>query len=181
MKKTGQNDGLLYLIRGIKILLNAHRGNLCLCSNNKEWNDRYNGWHTPYFPPEYQRCCLSGSDFIPDLSCDLYMFFIKYYLWITGSHLMVNFQRNKSWILDFQESTEEWDTDLQDAVIDMISLCINKDPDRRIRNAIELMKEKSYLLLAEQAGRCDIEEGTFGIESIDTSDQWRWKDVFLFD
>ena len=40
MNKTGQNDGLFYLIRGINILLKVHRSNLCLCANNKElYND----------------------------------------------------------------------------------------------------------------------------------------------
>ena len=181
MNKTGQNDGLFYLIRGINILLKVHRNNLCLCANSKEWNDRYYGWHTPYFPPEYQRCCLNGRDFTPNMSCDLYMFFIKYYIWVTGSHLNVNFQRNKSWIEVFLISTEEWVSEIQDAVIDLISLCINRDPDRRMQSASELVKEKSFLLLEEQAGRCDFEEETFEIRSIDTADKWRWKDVFLFD
>lgn len=181
MKKTGQNESLFYLIRGITILLKAHRYNLCLCVNIEEWNNRYNGWHTPYFPPEYQRCCLEGSDFTPDLSCDLYMFFMKYFIWMTGSCPKVNFQRNKSWIKEFRICTDNWNPQLQEAVIDLISLCISKDPNRRVQNAMKLVEENSFRLLAEQTWGYDFEKKTFQIRDINTTDKWKWKDIFLFD
>ena len=56
-----------------------------------------------------------------------------------------------------------------------------KETEKSTEKASELVKEKSFLLLKEQAGRCDFEEETFEVRNIDTADQWRWKDIFLFD
>lgn len=182
METKRQEDCLYYLYRGLLILYKVHRKNNALCTQLKEWNNRDYGWHIPYFPPEYKICCLKGTDFEPDQSCDLYMFFIKFFIWVTGEWLPVNFQMNGSWQDIFREHTEKWDIDVQDAVMDLFSLCTNCDKDRRIQNAIELSEQNSLVIIVNcnRSVRLD-EKETIEDWNFDSTKEWKWRDIFLFD
>lgn len=76
MRKISEQECLKNLIGGIDCISKYHRHNKVWCCNQSNWNEKEYGWTNPLFPPEYQKACLNGTEFVPESTCDLYFFMI---------------------------------------------------------------------------------------------------------
>lgn len=147
MQTNSEKVSLQYLIEGIKNLKKYHAVGETYCDKLPEWKSSAYGWHTPYFPPEYKKCCLNGTRFLAEASCDLYYFMIKYYERIKGSLPPESFQLNRKWGLILRRSMVGWSPKIQDCVVKIVGICTRNNKSQRPRDAIELMEQKEYKML----------------------------------
>lgn len=131
MRKISEQECLKNLIGGIDCISKYHRHNKVWCCNQSNWNEKEYGWTNPLFPPEYQKACLNGTEFVPESTCDLYFFMIQFYIWVTESNPDINFLRNDKWKKKFILYTENYEEQTQKLIMILFSWCTRSSVDKR--------------------------------------------------
>ncbi len=181
MKQIKQEECLDIFTSGIDYIARIHEQKKVLCNYLKEWRQRDYGWSNPLFTPQYQRACLNGVEFVPDYSCDLYIFMIIFYEIITNRGVPVNFRRNGRWKFGFINSTPNFDTSIRNSIMILFEWCTKIRVDNRPYNAIELKQTEYYNILQNKLKEHKEYErkNTFEKREANLFKECSWKDIFL--
>lgn len=144
-------EAIDFFLRGIRILDSYHKDGVVLCQYLNEWKNRDLGWHKAIFPPEYKKACLSGSEFIPDFSCDLYMFMVYCYENFLGDNPPINFQIKSNW-KEKHDLTEGDSTCVEAAFFRLFERSTRRNTKKRFANATELVETSSFTLIKNSKG-----------------------------
>lgn len=150
MRKISEQECLENLIGGIDCISQYHRHNKVWCCNQNSWNEKEYGWINPLFPPEYQKACLNGTEFVPESTCDLYFFMIQFYIWVIGSNPDINFLRNDKWKKKFILYTENYEEQTQKLIMILFSWCTRSSVDKRPGSAMILKNTEYYQILSRR-------------------------------
>lgn len=150
MRKISEQECLENLIGGIDCISQYHRHNKVWCCNQSNWNEKEYGWTNPLFPPEYQKACLNGTEFVPESTCDLYFFMIQFYIWVIGSNPDINFLRNDKWKKKFILYTENYEEQTQKLIMILFLWCTRSSVDKRPGSAMILKNTEYYQILSRR-------------------------------
>lgn len=172
-------------IDGIETIRHYHEKREVICTHLKEWNDRDLGWLRSVFPPEYRRSCLSGTDFSPDYTCDLFMYMVRFFENSTGERTPVNFQIRKGWNRKYINIDIPEERELDVAFFELFQKCTSRNINKRYNDAIKLTEAPEYQIIKKEfikyykTPECDVEQENSFIKLVGSDIEWN--EIFIKD